>query len=1080
MSIRFRTIPGPLITMMMLLLLLCCTPFNGCAHQQLPETAPAGGASLTADEQAWLARHPVIRVGVMPDWPPMNFVDQHGILHGIGADYLKQMNRLLGGRLVPVAAPFKESYSRVQNGQLDALMDITQRPDRELLFAFTRPYISIPHLLVGRKGGPIFRREEDLSDKRVALEQGFYNVNYFKTRYPDITVREYATTSAALRAVSKGEADAYAGNRAVAVHLIESKLLTNLVLMGTLATPRSELQFGVAKGQQQLLSILDKALAAIPLAEREAIAAKWISEPQAKPLDYRQILIIAAIFAGVVVTLLAVVVVVYRRMNRRLQQQTSFWQGLLECTTAGILIVSSERMIVEVNRRLCEMFAYTRDELVGQSVEVLHLDRKQYEHFGQWFRDARANGALTQIEYQFRRKDDSRFWAVISGGALTQPDGTVGVVWSLTDVSDLKQAEETLRAERGHLQALFEYNGTGNLIVSSRRMILKVNQQLCDLFGYREEELVGQNVGTIHVDQEHYENWAPTFQKVRDGKTHLAAEYPMRRKDGSIFWCYLTGVKLQLPDGETGVVWSIIDITERKQGEIALKRLSLAVEQSANIVVITDPDGLIQYVNPRFSEVTGYSSEEAIGKTPRILKSNHHPPEFYADLWQTITSGLPWRGEMLNKTRSGDEFWEQATITPLMDDNGVIINFVAIKELITERKEAEAALQEAKTRAESANRAKTEFLANMSHEIRTPMNGIISMAHLLRMAELNPEQQEYLASLELSSKNLLALINDILDISKVEAGKLELEYADFSLRGSIDEIVASQLPRINQKQLKLQTALMEELPDILVGDSLRFKQIILNLLGNAIKFTEEGSIGITVKPVSRDGTALTLQLQVSDTGIGMSAEVLDRIFTPFEQADSSTTRKYGGTGLGLSICRRLVDLMHGRIWAESQIGQGSSFYVELPFLVHEVQTEPAPPPVAMELDGVKVSPLRILLAEDNLVNARSMSAILLRMGHQVVVADNGQQAFEQWFSRGFDCILMDIQMPVMGGIEATNLIRQMEQQDGRHTPIIALTAHAMRGDRERLLADGFDGYVAKPVDIALLLAELRTVAGAAL
>ena len=883
--------------------------------------------------------------------------------------------------------------------------------------------------------------------------------------------------------------------------------------------------------------------------------------------------------------------------NRRLQQRAEFQQALLERTTAGILTVSSERVIVGVNRRLCEMFGYAKDELVGQSVELLHLDREQYERFGQWFANARANGPLVQIEWQYRRKDGSLFWAVISGGAITLPDGDVGVVWNLTDISGRKQAEEELLAERSHLQALFEHNGTGNLIVSSERLMLKVNQQFCDLFGYQAEEMVGQSVRMLHVDQQHYEDWAPTFRQARDGKTHLSAEYPMRRKDGSIFWCFLTGVKLPLQDGEIGVVWSIIDTTERKQDEIALKRLSLAVEQSANIVVITDPHGIIQYVNSRFCEATGYSPEEAIGQTPRILKSGCHPPELYAELWQTITAGQPWRGELLNKTKDGTEFWEQATITPLLDDTGAIINFVAIKEIITERKDAErqmalmnfaldtiheaafmadkdarfyyvnqeasratgysreelltmgiadidtdfsldgwpdlwqqlmvqrsmtfegshrsksgklypvevtanylefngegynlglvrditerkkieAALQEAKERAEAANRAKTEFLANMSHELRTPMHGIISTIHLLQSTKLDHEQDEYLENVELSAKSLLAIISDILDISKVEAGKLEFEYVDFSLRQTLHEIIGSQTYTISQKGLELICDLPEDLPDALQGDALRVKQIFLNLLGNAIKFTAQGRITVTARQISRDRNSVTLRLSVSDTGIGMSAAAMERIFAPFEQADSSTTRKYGGTGLGLSICRRLVELMGGRIWAESKEGVGSSFHVELPFLLQQ-QPERSLSQVVKEAlpEQRPTRSLKILLAEDNQINARSMTAILSRMGHQVTAVEDGLQALEQWRTTEWDCILMDVQMPVMDGIEATRQIRQEQQQRGSHTAIIALTAHALRGDRERIMAEGFDNYIAKPVDMELLLAALASLPG---
>jgi PAS domain S-box-containing protein len=947
MKDRIHTIPA-VLTMFVLLMLFCLSPLSVSART-VPSASVSAALNLTPAEKTWLDNHPIIWVGVMHDWPPMNFVDSNGTVQGVGADYLKALNRLLGGALVPMPGPFKENADRVQNSRLDALMDITFRPERESLFEFTRPYITIPHLLVGHKNGPNYHKEEDLAGKTVALERGFYNVNHFRKNFPAVKVREYATTSEALQAVAQGEADAYAGNRAVAAHLIEKNLLTNLTLMGTLVSPRSELQIGVRKGQKELASILDKAIAAIPATERAAIANRWITTLPERKLDYRQILLIAVLFCGTVIALLTVLVIISRRLNKRLQHQQEYWQ------------------------------------------------------------------------------------------------------------------------------TIFEHDGSGHLIVSADRTMLQVNQQFCNLFGYSEAELIGQSARILHLDQQHYEDWAPRFTQVRDGKTHLSAEYPWRRKDGSPFWCVFTGMSLVLPKGQSGVIWSVIETTERKQAEISLRRLSLAVEQSGNIVVITDPQGIIQYVNPRFCEVTGYSSEEAIGQNPRVLKSGYHPPELYASLWRTITSGQTWRGELHNKRKSGDLFWEQATITPLFDDNGQIINFVAIKEDITERKKTDIALQESKDRAEAANRAKTEFLANMSHEIRTPMNGIISMAHLLRMSELNEEQREYLVSMDHSAKNLLALINDILDISKIEAGKFELEYAEFSIRLTVEEIVASQKTRIVQKQLELITDLPDDLPERLEGDPLRFKQILLNLLGNAIKFTGQGSISIAVRPVSRSGATVTLCIVITDTGIGMAPEVLERIFIPFEQADSSTTRKYGGTGLGLSICRRLVELMGGRIWAESQLGYGSSFFVELAFMSPATPSVPVQEPALPKPETIHLQPLKILLAEDNRVNALSMTAILTRMGHQLVTVDDGQQAFEQWHTTGFDCILMDVQMPVMDGVEATRLIRQQEQASDRHVPIIALTAHAMRGDRERLLAEGFDGYVAKPVDFGLLCGEIMRI-----
>ncbi|NTV48939.1 MAG: PAS domain S-box protein [Geobacteraceae bacterium] len=321
----------------------------------------------------------------------------------------------------------------------------------------------------------------------------------------------------------------------------------------------------------------------------------------------------------IIIILLVVLTLVFRQMNRRLQRQTEFWHNLLECTTAGILIVSSERQIVEVNRRLCEMYGYSRNELVGQSVEILHLDRAQFERFGQWFASARANGPMAQIEYQYRRKDGSTFWAVISGGALVMPDGDTGVIWNLTDISDRKQTEDELAAERSHLKSLFEVNGSGMLVVSSIREILQVNDQFCNLFGYSRDELVGQSARILHVDQQHYEDWAPCFQEAKSGLPLASTDYPWRRKDGTIFWCFFAGVKMQLPNGESGVLWNVIDITERKHAEEELRksdaRMRLFFESPLMGMALSSPGNVWLQVNDKLCQMLGYPREELVSKT---------------------------------------------------------------------------------------------------------------------------------------------------------------------------------------------------------------------------------------------------------------------------------------------------------------------------------------------------------------------------------------------------------------------------------------------------------------------------------
>lgn len=756
---------------------------------------------------------------------------------------------------------------------------------------------------------------------------------------------------------------------------------------------------------------------------------------------------------------------------RRLQQQAAFQQTLLERSTAGILTVSSERVMVEVNRRFCEMFGYPREELIGRSVQLIHLDQQSYERFGKWFNDVRDEAPMVQIEYQYRRKDGSTFWALISGGALMLRNGDRGVVWNLTDISEFKQAKDELAAERSHLQTLFEVNGSGMLVVSSTRQIMQVNRQFCNLFGYDSEELLGQSARILHLDQQHYEDWAPRYQEARGGMPMASAEYPWRRKDGSVFWCLFAGTSMKLPDGEQGVLWNVIDITERKQAERQRALLGFVLDSVHEAAFLVTPDSRFSYVNRETCRMLHYEREHLLQ-----LGIADVDPDFdrtrWPSLFENMRQGYSLKLESQHRTADGNLIPVEINASYLKYDEQELI--VSLVRDISERRKAEAALQEAREKAEAANQAKSEFLANMSHEIRTPMNGIVGMAHLLRLTPLSAVQNEYLDNIDRSAANLVSLISDILDISKIEAGKLTLEDSDFAPHKMLEEAVASLDLRIRQKGLELVVDLQEGLPEALRGDVLRFRQIVLNLLGNAVKFTETGRITVALAVVSREASSVLLHLQVRDTGIGMTPEALERIFLPFEQADSSTTRRYGGTGLGLSICRRLTELMGGRLWAESTAGVGSTFHLELPFTVIEQQRQPQ---VELKAEPAlpECGPSTILVAEDNQVSAEFIAKILARRGHRIITVEDGQQALDTLRQQDVDCVLMDVQMPVMDGIEAVRQIRRTEQQTGRHLPVVALTAHAMKGDRERLLDAGFDGYVAKPVDIAKLCAELARV-----
>ncbi len=507
-------------------------------------------------------------------------------------------------------------------------------------------------------------------------------------------------------------------------------------------------------------------------------------------------------------------------------------------------------------------------------------------------------------------------------------------------------------------------------------------------------------------------------------------------------------------------------------------RLRSITDSALDGILMIDKNEIISFWNPAAEKILGYSIEEAIGKTLHELlapKSEDDQNQayfpFFCDAGKLHLSGKMLELDTMRK--DGQEI----TISILFSSVVLYDGYYAVGILrdITDWKRYQDELIKARHSAEAANRAKSEFLANMSHEIRTPMNGVLGMTQLLRFTETSAEQKEYLESLEQSCKNLLELINDILDLSKIEAGKLELEETDFSPIRTVREVIDNQSPRIKLKGLKLTTNFQEPMPKLVRGDSLRFKQILLNILGNAIKFTEKGTINISFCVSNLQQNHCTLKVTISDTGIGIAPETVEKIFNPFEQADNSTTRIYGGSGLGLTICRRLVTQMNGKIWADSKLGEGSTFVVEIPFAVRIKESKLFSEPVDNTDIKVMDRELNLLVAEDSRLNAKTIKAMLHHIGHQADVAVNGQQALDMLHKKNYDCILMDISMPVMDGSLATETIRKQEAATGGHIPIIALTANALLGDRERFLAQGFDGYISKPVDIKHLSDEIIRV-----
>jgi PAS domain S-box-containing protein len=495
------------------------------------------------------------------------------------------------------------------------------------------------------------------------------------------------------------------------------------------------------------------------------------------------------------------------------------------------------------------------------------------------------------------------------------------------------------------------------------------------------------------------------------------------------------------------------------------------IESNIDAIMTTDPSGIITDVNKQMEALTDCTRDELIGAPFKNYFTDPERAEAAIKLVLSEKSVTDY--ELTARARDGKQTVVSYNATTFYDRNRTLQGVFAAARDVTERKRVEAELQQAKAAAESASATKSDFLASMSHEIRTPMNAIMGIADLLAKTSLSPEQDKYVQIFRRAGDNLLNLINDILDLSKVEASQLELEQTGFSLHDHLEKVMEMVAARAHEKGLALVCEIAPNVPNDLVGDPTRLRQVLLNLLGNAIKFTESGEVSLRVAPDGNSAVPTALRFTVSDAGIGISADKLGRVFERFTQADSSTTRRFGGSGLGLTISKRLVELMGGRIWAESAVGNGSVFSLVLPFEVWPGATLRAVIPVDRGPEPA-LPALRILLAEDSPDNCIITVAYLEGTPYRVEIANTGAIACKMFVAGHYDLVLMDRQMPIMDGLTATRTIRKWEQANDRPpTPIIALTASALKGDREMCLTAGCTAFLTKPIKQEVLLRAIK-------
>lgn len=617
--------------------------------------------------------------------------------------------------------------------------------------------------------------------------------------------------------------------------------------------------------------------------------------------------------------------------------------------------------------------------------------------------------------------------------------------------SSLQVSEEKYRKIFENIQDIFYQTDTNGIITSISPSIERYSE-------YKPEELLGRNIRDFYKEPNQRSNMLVEIQKHGE-----VADYELQlvTKSGKIVHCSLNSHFIKDLNGNViGVEGLARDITERKVNEEKIFKLSQAIEQSPVSVVITNVQGNVEYVNPKFTSLSGYTFEELIGKNAGIIKSGITPGSIYENLWDTITAGNVWNGELQNRKKNGELYWENIVISPIKSPDGIVTNYIGIKEDITEKKKIIAELISAKDKAEELNRLKSSFLANMSHELRTPLIGILGFSEILHSEIKEPEWNSMIDRIHQGGKRLLETLNLILDLSKHESRNAEVKYEILNINETVKECLNLLNPIAAKKEIYLQYIYH---PDNLISmmDRKLFQSIVNNLVGNAIKYTRNGGVQVDVFLQTEDGLT-NIVLKVSDTGIGIAEKDLNIIFEEFRQVSEGLNRQYEGTGLGLAITKRFVEKLNGKIYVSSTPGEGSEFTVVLPYRIPD-SSEPAVNPI-MITNKPDIKPQntdkRILFVDDDNVS-RDLIRIFLNEKYVLDTAYNCDSARKLISLNRYSLLLLDINLGQgENGIDLLNEFRSVESN--KNIPVVAVTAYAMEYDREKFISKGFDDYLAKP------------------
>jgi PAS domain S-box-containing protein len=760
-----------------------------------------------------------------------------------------------------------------------------------------------------------------------------------------------------------------------------------------------------------------------------------------------------------------------KKMTYKLSLQKQFLDNVFENNAAGMFVVDQNRNIITSNQRFCDILGYTKEELIGQNASILHVSQESYLAFAPHFLKAKG-GDRIKVEYVFRDKNGKEIFCEFLGMKIEIEKNNTGVIWSVLDISERKRADAELRNSEEKFRSMFMKQDAPMLLIDPENgVILDVNNAAEKFYGYSADEMEKMTIDEINtLSKEALKN---------EMESALAEErnffvFKHRLKNGEIRSVEVHSSPFLLENKR--VLFSIVfDITKREKAEeklLAASSLNKALlDNSAVGIFLASPDRMIIETSKRACAMFGYGPDEMVGKSFRLIHVSDESFEEFGVQYHYLLSEGRANIEYPFVKKNGVKMWCSVSGTPL-DESDLAKGIIWTLQDITERKAAERAMLIAKEQAEEANIAKSRFLANMSHEIRTPMNAILGLSQLMLEADLNPKEQDYLQKIHSSSKMLLGIINDILDYSKIEANKLELERKSFNLENVLAQLRVLFTQSAVEHGLELYFYMKNDVPGVIIGDELRLDQILTNLLSNALKFTHHGTVTLTIELKERYANRAIIGFSLSDTGIGLSDEEISKLFHPFTQADSSMTRKYGGTGLGLAISQKLVNAMGGELSISSVKGEGSTFSFN-------IETEV----VSWDQNHIdmKEEAYKILIVDDQEISRIILREMAEGFGCKTDEASGGDEALEMILKadsdeRGYDVVIMDWYMPGMDGKEAIRQLNELEREGILKTKVPSILMVSAHSKEEIHIEEvEVEAFLAKPITSSTLFDALASV-----